>query len=793
MIKHYFVSTFRLLMKNKTMFFINLIGLSIGFACTFIILSYVLEQTSYDKFHEKKDRIYRVVNHMKPYKTTTVLNPYIVGTKLKSNFPEVEAVAQIHTHYNVKIKVDNEFIMIPETFFTSNGFFDVFSTKTIYGNTDNSLTEMHSVVLTKSNSEKYFGNENPVGEFIDFKIDNEIYTLNVTAVIEDFPEESSLSFDALISEEIFISHKIASHKNFKMLRTAWDSRWFSTYFTLASSDKIDLFTQNWNKLEESESFPKEISHFYFQELLNIHFHSEGLSGNRISGNITHLLLFSGIGFLILFIVSINYIILSMASSESRLKEIGLKKTIGSHPGSIRKQQLVESLTISLLGFIIAIVLINLSIDKINLLFDTQIEINLFGNWQQLGTFLLVTIIISVISSGYISFFLARKSPIELLSKNTSSIKKKNIFQYSLIVFQILIFTVLIAGTYSIYSQISYLKEKNPGFETENRLHITDGAASFSASKLMNFKTDLIECSEIVEVASGVCLPPTDWKMVSHIPIKNDPENKIFVDVIHASGNYLSLMGIKLVQGRYLDDRMATDSQSCVINVKTANMLNFENPLEEKIRGYNIVGVVEDFHTFSLLNENNPAQVILNKPSYIHHFVLKTTDKGEEKAMAFAKDVWKEYFPDNQPEFFRVKDKINSSFRDNDKLNHIILFFCLISIVLATIGLYGQSLFSISKKRKEIGIRKVNGATSYKIVIFFLRKYGLLTVLANVFSWPIVLFFLEKWQSNFVYREDLTFKVLFISFVLSMLIVLLTILKNSIRFSNTNPIDVLKYE
>ena len=422
------------------------------------------------------------------------------------------------------------------------------------------------------------------------------------------------------------------------MRTDWRSTWFKTYFTLASSDKIDLFTHNWNKFEESESFPKEISHFYFQALLDIHFHSDGISGSTNRGNMTHLLLFSGIGFLILFIVSINYIILSMANSESRLKEIGLKKTVGSHSGSIRKQQLVESFSISLIAFIIAILLINLSIDKINLLFATQIEIDLFGNWQQLGAFLLVTILISLISSGYISFFLARKSPIELLSKNTSSVKGKNILQYSLTVFQIIIFTILIAGTYSIYSQISYLKNKNPGFETENRLHITDVGASFSASKLMNFKTDLLQSSEIVEVASGVCLPPTDWKMVSYIPIKNDPENKVFVDVIHASGNYLSLMGIKLVQGRYLDDRMATDSQSCVINVKTADMLNLENPLEEKIRGRNVVGVVEDFHTFSHLNENNPAQVILNKPTYIHHFVLKTTDKGEEKAMAFAEDV-----------------------------------------------------------------------------------------------------------------------------------------------------------
>jgi len=780
-------------MKNKTMFFINLIGLSIGFACTFIILSYVLEQTSYDNFHEKKDRIYRVINHMKAYKRTNVYTPYILENQLKSNFPEVVTVAQIHSLSGVKIKVDNEFVMIPETFFTSNGFFDVFSTKTIYGNTANSLTEINSVVLTKSLCRKYFGSEDPVGEFIDIKVDNEIYTLKVTAVIDDFPNESSLSFDALISKELFVNHKIASHENFKSMRTAWDARWFTTYFSLTASDKIDLFTQNWNKLEESESFPNELFHFYFQALLDMHFHSDGLSGSREQGNMTHLLLFSGIGFLILFIVSINYIILSMASSESRLKEIGLKKTVGSHTGSIRKQQLVESFSISVIAFIIAIVLIHLSIDKINLLFDTQIEIDLFGNWQQLGAFLLVTILISIISSGYIGFFLARKSPIELLSKNTSSVKGKNIVQYSLTVFQIIIFTILIAGSYSIYSQISYLKEKNPGFETENRVHITDGGTRFSASKLMNFKKDLLECPDIEEVASGVCLPPTDWRSLSYIPIKNDPENKVYVDVIHASGNYLSLMGINLVQGRYLDDLMATDSNACVINVKAAKMLNLDNPLEETVRRRNVVGVVEDFHSFSLLNENNPAQIVLNKPTYIHHFVLKTTEKGEEKAMAFAKDVWKEYFPDNQPEMLRVKDKINSSFRDEDKLNHIILFFCLISIVLAAIGLYGQSLFSISKKRKEIGIRKVNGATSYKIVILFLRKYGLLTVLANVISWPIILHSLDKWQSNFAYSEDLNFKVLLLSFVFSMLIVLLTVFKNSLKSSNTNPVEVLKYE
>jgi len=730
---------------------------------------------------------------MESYKNTTVYTPRILESQLKSNFPEVEAVTQIHSHYNVKIKVNNEFIKIPETFFTSNGFFDVFSTRTIYGNTDNSLTEKHSVVLTKSICEKYFGSENPVNEFIEFKVDNEIYSLKVTAVIDDFPNESSLSFAALMSDELFVSHKIASHENFKNMRTAWTARWFKTYFTLASSDKIDLLTRNWNKLEESDFFPKEISHFYFQALLDIHFHSNEISGSGNKGNMTHLLLFSGIGLLILFIVSINYIILSMASSESRLKEIGLKKTIGSHTKSIRRQQLIESFLTSFIAFIIALFLIHLSLDKINHLFSTQIEINLLENRIQLGSFLLVAVIISIISSGYISFFLARKSPIELLSKNTNSVKGKNILQYSLTVFQIVIFTILIAGTYSIYSQISYLKNMNPGFETENRVHITDIGTRFTASKLMNFKEDLSESSDILEVASGVCLPPTDWKMVSHIPIKNDPENKVFVDVIHASGNYLSLMGINLVQGRYLDDQMVTDSQACVINVKAADMLNFDNPLEETVRGRNVVGVVEDFHTFSLLNENNPAQIVLNKPSYIHHFVLKTTDKGEEKAMAFAKDVWKEYFPDNQPEIFRVTEKINSSFSENDRLTHILLFFCIISIVLATIGLYGQSLFAISKKKKEIGVRKVNGATSFKIVLFFLRKYGTLTILANIISWPIILYFLEKWQSNFFYKEDLSVKIILASLFLSILIVLLTVFKNSLKSSNTNPVEVLKYE
>ena len=204
-------------------------------------------------------------------------------------------------------------------------------------------------------------------------------------------------------------------------------------------------------------------------------------------------------------------------------------------------------------------------------------------------------------------------------------------------------------------------------------------------------------------------------------------------------------------------------------------------------------MVKDFHSFSLLNENNPVQVVLNKPTYIHHFVLKTTNRGEEKAMAFARYVWKKYFPDNQPEIFRVKDKINSSFRDDDRLNRIILFFCVISIILAAIGLYGQSLFSISKKRKEIGIRKVNGATSFMIVQLFLKKYVLLTVLANFISWPIVKYFVDKWQSNFVYKDDLGLKIVIVSFLSSLLIVLLTVFRNSLKSANTNPVEVLKDE
>ena len=570
-------------------------------------------------------------------------------------------------------------------------------------------------------------------------------------------------------------------------------RYFKTFFALRESNRIDLFTQNWNKSEEKELFPTESTHFYFQPLLDMHFHSDGLSNEQERGNITYLFLFSGIGFLILFIVLINYIILSMASSESRLKEIGIKKAIGSQTNSIRVQQLVESFSISFMAFIIALILVNLGIDWINMRFETQIEIDLFGNWIQLVAFLSLIIITSVISSGYISFFLARKAPVYLLNSSLNSSNRKNLFQYTLTVFQIIIFTVLIAGTYSIYSQISFLKKKNPGFDIENRLHVTNDKPNFSASKLMVFKSKLSESPDITEVASGFCLPPTDWRIVSSIPVKNDPETKITLDQISTSGNYLSLMGIKLIEGRYLDDRLSSDSSSCIINLKAAKRLKFENPLEEKIRDFKIVGVVEDFYSYSLLHESNPLYIILHKPASTYHFVLKTTQNGEREAKDFAMALWKEYFPDNQVEIMRVRDKINSSFHKEDNLNKIILFFCIISIILASIGLYGQSLFSISKKKKEIGIRKINGATSFNIVQLFLKKYGVLTVIANIISWPIVIDLVDKWQSNFIYKENLNLRIVIVSLVFSMLIVLLTVFKNSLTSSNTNPIDVLKYE
>lgn len=775
------------------MFFINLIGLSIGFACTFFILSYLIDQTSYDKFHKKKDRIYRVLNHNKKYKVDGSNCPYILGTQIDNNFPEVEAVTQLSNHLETHIKFNNEFVKVPQSLFTSNSFFDVFTTKTIYGNTNNCLTNKNSIVLTKSMYEKYFNDENLIGNLIDLQIEDQVYSFQITAIIDDFPKESSIAFDILLSNDFLINHSSSKYNDFSTYLSNWGVSWFETFFTLKESNRIDLFTQNWNKSEENESFPKEEKHFYFQALLDIHFNSKGLWNEPDRGNTTYLFLFSGIGILILFIVSINYIILSMASSESRLKEIGLKKTIGSHTKSIRRQQFIESSFTSSIAFIIALLLISLSINKINMLFSTQIEIDLFGNWMQLGTFLFVTIIISMISSGYISFFLARKSPITLLNGNANLVKGKNLFQHSLTVFQIIIFTVLIAGTYSIYSQISFLKKKDPGFETENRMHVTDLDGKMTASQLMNLKFKLLESPEITEVVSGFRLPPTNWQGINSVPVKDDPETRIILNLIHTDGNYLKLMGIKLIEGRYLDNRLASDSMSCLISLKAAQLLNYQNPLDEKISDTKIVGVVEDFSYLSLLYDNNPLRIKLHKPRNSNHFILKTTKNGEAKAKEFATNTWNEYFPDHQIEILEIQDKINSSFYKEDNINRIILFFCIISIVLAAIGLYGQSLFSISKKKKEIGIRKVNGATSYKIVILFLRKYGILTVLANVISWPIVLYSLDKWQSNFIYKEDLSLKALLLSFVLSMLIVLLTVFKNSLKSSNTNPVEVLKYE
>ncbi|NVO10361.1 MAG: ABC transporter permease [Bacteroidales bacterium] len=791
MLKHYIITTLRSLLKNKIILIINLLGLTISLASSFIIISYVVKETSYDKFQQKRERIYRVLCEDKTYKQSTSKSPIILSDLLTNNYPEVESITQICELQNVKIKTGESFSPENELYLSTSSYFDIFSTKPIYGSVKGCLDSPTSIVLTRSKSEILFPKQNPIGKIVEVQIESKVFQLEVTAVIDNMPENSSYSFSYLANVNLF--SKVYSDTPWvNSIKTNWDFNLCTTFILFKSRNTVTPFIAKWDEFEQKKDFPKEQYHYSLQNICDIHFNSEHLNFEPPRGNKKFVLLYSAIALIIILVAMFNYIMLSVSKTEIRLKEIGIKKVLGSSSSIIRRQLISESLLLCFCCFPLAYLLTKFGVEKINQLFFVELKISL-NNINQLFYFLIITLLIGLISGLNISYKLSRIKAVNTLINNNINLRGKSFIQNGILTFQILVFTILIGCSLSISRQINLLKTKNPGYNRENKVIFNCPTSNFTQSLLINFKSKLLESPNIYGITSGWGLPPLSTAMEYMIPPKNRPDEKIKVKCIITDPNFVKLLKIKVIEGRFFNEKLPTDSSNCVINEKTAKMLGFNNSLDEKIEGSRVIGVISDFHQTSTLDNIEPMAFVLGKAKYTTDIILDIKEDSFNDVKKHVQKIWNEIRPNENFFLKDIKEGQNIVYYKEDQLKRIIIFFSLIAIFLAIIGLFAQSLYSIQQKRKEIGIRKINGAKTNQIAMIFIKHYGKLTVIANAISWPIIVFINSKWQENFIYKSPMTFGLIVIIASISLLIVLLTIIVNVIKSASENPVDALKHE
>jgi len=828
MFKHYQKVILRSIFRNKFYTFINVLGLSTGLAASLILLLYIQYESSFDSFHEQKDQIYRITTIGNETNTINARSPFKLAPLLKSDFPEIKDICRIREMEYVVKKGDN-FILEKNFIQADSSFFNIFSFQIIYGNAQTALADDNAVVITRSTAEKYFTDENPLGKTLEIILNERTYRQQVTAVIEDFPPNSHIQADFIlpIYTTIWSYENIDRRKHFPSFES-WSNNSFLTYILFNENYSLNKFIEKLPKIINTKISKDFQSSFDLQALKNIHLYSEFLVSDVANkGNREHILLFGIIAILILLIAIINYIILSTTRSLKRVKEIGLRKVIGANRTKIVKLVLGESLFISFLSLPLALFLTQISLPYINELLGKTISLNILTNPISLIGVFTICLITGVFSGSYIAIYLSSFKPTDIFRSQINLGLRGSLFQKSLIIIQLIIFIGLVICSGIIYEQVSYMKNNDVlGFEKENLISIKteDSRKSFNA-KYPSFKTELLNNPNILYVSSAMSVPPAFNTTLSYSMLRSLTHNGKTWDQWSggSSGNtlpempkdikklyvyesnlvdfdYFEALGLKLAAGRAFDKNISSDKRAIIVNEEFIKSFEVKNPLTEKFKltstPFSIVGIIKNFHSKSLTEKVRPMMFRMSNASgsrYLRQVIIKTDGNNTQQTLSFIEKKWKEYCP-NAPFLYQFTDNyIDQMYKTEMNLAKLIGIFSILAIIIASLGLFGLSLFIAQKKTKEIVIRKTMGATVMSIILRLLKQFFGITIIANMLAMPLAWYYMDKWLQNFEYQSMMDFRIFVVAGISSILLCLITVSYHSAKAAIINPVEALKYE
>jgi putative ABC transport system permease protein len=826
MSKHYIKVLLRSIAANKFYTFVNITGLSIGMAAGLILLLYVQFELGFDDFHENKGHIYRIITIGNESQQQSAMSPFKLTPALLESFPDIENVCRTR-HMTYAVKKGDNFIMENGFLQADSSFFDIFSFTIIYGNASNALKGDNSVVLTKSAAEKYFPGENPLGKTMEISLNGRSYHQQVTAVIEDFPANSHIQ--AYIILPIYTT--IWSYENINRSRVlpSFESWYINSFYTYILSNENFNKDQFLDKLSSfiksriSEDFP---STFNIQPLEDIHLRSELLTADvQNKGKRNHIILFGTIAILILVIAIINYIILSTTRSLKRVKEIGLRKVIGASRMNIIKLVLGESLFISFVSLPFAIILAHLTLPYLNELLGKDISFSISSNPLILWCLILTCLLTGIVSGSYIAIYLSSFKPIDIFRSHINLGLRGSVFQKSLISLQLIIFIGLVICAGIIYQQVLYMKDNDVlGFEKENLISIyTHDAREGFNDQYLSFKSELLKNPNILYVSSSNANPPSFNTVTSYFALRmKDMNGKIVEHWVSGSGSipemekdirelliyernnidfdYIEALGLQLVDGRSFDKKISSDRKAVIVNEEFIRSFNVQNPLAEKFKfgssSINIIGIVRDYHSKSLSEKVLPVMYRMShafNKRYLRQVIVKTDGQNTDRVISFLEEKWKDFCPEAPFIYLFTDTYINQMYRSEINLAKLLGVFGLLAIIIASLGLFGLSLFIAQRKTREIVIRKTMGAGVGDIVIGLLKQFLVITIIANIITMPLAYYYMGMWLQNFEYQSRIDFRIFLFAGISSIILCLLTVSYHSVKTALINPVEALKYE
>ncbi len=788
MFKNYLKTTLRFLKQNKLFAGINVLGLSLALAASFIILLYIINEISYNRGYENRKQIYRVVNNYLEFKNTMAGTPYALATALKDEFPQVEHATRTSFMRGFSLKLKEEFIPVYQAVGTDSEIFDIFSLS-LTGPKNNILDDPNSIVLSKKQAEKFFPGEDPIGKEIIGLANGKEQLFVVKGVYEDIPVNSTLRAECFVNSRYTLE---PINQAFRVTNADvnWDLDFWTTWVMLKPDIEPSSLDQQLRELEIKNMGEKPQKKYEFQNLSDVYLRSAEVMNTGIQGNIKNIRIFSAIAFLIILVAAFNYIILSTAVSSGRTKEIGIRKTNGAAVKSIRNQLLGESLFLSMVVLPVAFGLALIGKPYAEKLFQTKLYIIHSNIAVYVLVYLLLTILIGFISGLYTSSYLSRLNVINILKNGSVSGKRKSFLRYSLIVVQLVIFCAFISGTLIIRSQYKFALKKDLGYQNKNILLFELGR---------NFKEYRAFINEVktipnVTMAAGTMHGlPMLGSMTMMIPNFEDQTQKVKVEGMAVDYNFTETMGLNIIAGRSFSEEFGSDlNGSAVLNETAVRDLGITDPVGKQVAGKTIIGVVKDFNLHSIHSDIPPIMIDMTD-KYIQQVAINYVPGTLEDLLPALEAKWKEMAPDRTFQYQTIEDLIERIYSSEKNLSIIISIFAIFSLLIAAFGLFGLTLFIAKTRTKEIGVKKVMGSSERTIIYSFLKENIILVFIAAIIAIPVTWYFMSKWLNNFSYKIHISLWVFAFAFLVAVVVVCSTVFFHSYRASRINPVEALRYE
>jgi putative ABC transport system permease protein len=791
MLKNYLKIAIRIIQRHKSYSFIKISGLSIGMACCILILLFVRYELSFDDFHKNKDRIHRVMSELDLSHGSEIvpITALPLAPALKNDLQEVSNVTRITGEYHRLFSIgDDNFF--EEVNYVDADFFQVFTFPLITGDPKAALSEPFSVVISEKIAKKYFGKADPVGKTVLFQNSQDY---KITGVMENIPGNSHLRFDILIS--------FSSRNNEERVKGNYWDRFSNdyTYVLLAEgADPSELESKFPSFMAKHIPVEDDQYNLHLQTLKDIHFSRFNYDiARRI--NKDYLYGYPAIAFFILIIACINFMNLATARSSGRAKEVGIRKVVGARRAQLIKQFFTESVLMAILSLAGSVGLVLLFLPKFNQFIRRELTLDLFSDMGLLLGLLAISLFVGFVSGSYPALILSAFKPARVLRKAFE--KKANGLSFRAVtsVLQFSISIVLIFATAVVYAQIHYMKKKDLGFNAEQIISITLTSHAVR-EKTEVFKSEILRDPSILSACASFGTPASgNGSGRSYIP-EGYPEGEwIHMETLFIDYDFIDTYGLTLTRGRNFSREYSTDIENAfILNETAVKKLGWEDPLGKRFSEEDagveakVIGVVKDFHLEPTMYEIAPMVLTL-RPYEFSHISAKINQEDTSKALIFLEAKWKEFAPEYPFEYVFVDEKFDRYYNFERRQGQLFTYCSILAIFISCMGIFGLASFTAEKRTKEIGIRKVLGASVGGIVVLLSKEFVKWVLVANIIGWPVAYFVMNRWLQGFAYRVNIGIWMFAFSAFLVLIIALLTVSYQSIKTALADPINSLRYE